>query len=58
MGQSEQPAAPATRYRKLAEELREMAAKATSPGTQNELLTLAAQYEKLADDAGRMERWR
>jgi hypothetical protein len=58
MGLSQEPESPAALYRRRAKELRQMAAGAKSPGTHNELVRLATQYEKLAEDAhGRQDRW-
>ena len=44
------PETKVQRYRRRGEELRAMARSATDRGVQNELLVLAQQYDKLADD--------
>jgi hypothetical protein len=58
IGQSSEPEAPANRYRNRADELRAMARAAQSDGVQRELLLVAQQYENLAEDVGRIDRWR
>jgi hypothetical protein len=44
------------RYRRRAAELRDMAAAAKSLDAQNELLVIAQQYDRLADDLERTRR--
>jgi len=56
MGSAKPPQSRIERYRERAKELREMAAKAKSPDTGDELLTLARQYEKLASDLSRVNK--
>jgi len=53
MGSAKPPQTRIERYRERAKELREMAAAAKSPEAEDELLTLARQYEKLASDLAR-----
>ncbi len=58
MGQRNPPETNAERYLRRAAALREMAGKASSDNIQRELLVVAQQYEKLAEDVRRMERKR
>ena len=58
MGQERPPETNAERYLKRARALREMAGNASSAEVQRELIVVAQQYEKLADDVRRMDRER
>jgi len=49
-------ASKAARYRKRSEELRQVADNLNDPAAQRELLLVARQYEKLADDIERLRR--
>lgn len=58
MGQTAPPETNAERYLKRARALREMASKASSEEVQRELIVVAQQYEKLAEDVRRLDRHR
>ena len=58
MGQSSPPETNAERYLRRARALREMARNASSEEVQRELVVVAQQYEKLAEDVRRLERKR
>lgn len=58
MGQPNPPETNAERYLRRAANLREMAKKASSENVGRELLVVAQQYEKLADDVRRLDRRR
>jgi hypothetical protein len=55
MGQKP-PETSTDRYRRHAKELRAMAKQVTSEETRREMLIIAKQYEKLADDVGKSKR--
>ena len=56
MGQTSPPETNAERYLRRARALREMARSATSEEVQRELVVVAQQYERLADDVRRVDR--
>jgi hypothetical protein len=56
MGQSSSPETNTERYLRRARALREMAKNASSEEVQRELMVVAQQYEKLAEDVRRLER--
>ena len=56
MGQKTPPETNAERYLKRAADLRAMADAAASENVRRELLVVAQQYEKLADDVLRIHR--
>lgn len=58
MGHVHPPETNAERYLRRAADLRAMAAHASSENVQRELLVVAQQYEKLADDVRRLDRRR
>ena len=50
------PETKTQRYRRRADELRDMARAAKDSGVQNEMLVLAQQYDKLADDVSHRDK--
>lgn len=57
MGQKP-PETSAERYRRRAEELRQLAQAAQNPETRQEMMLIARQYDQLAEDVDRGQKYR